>query len=892
MTPRLAACLVVIGWLGCNGPAPPVDPWVGWDGGSEPVPPAAPAMPRLTPCRPGWSEVPAPGDDDVAVCEPGNDPAALPVLTPCSGGWREVAPEQEDGIALCEPWPESGEEPCEGDHSHFPGEPGCRLVGTPCPAGDWAPDLPSDREVLYVRASAPPGGTGTREDPFGTIAEAAAASRSGTVIALSTGTFDEAVSLRPRVTLWGACVAGTRVTCSTPSDSEATVTARGQDAAVRNLTLSGERPGALVFGWSLSLHLTDVVIDGGRGFGVGVGNGARAMLQDVVIRAPAPRMSDGQLGRGLQIESEAHVEVARGVIERCHEAGAYVTGTATALVLTDTVVRDTTAGPNPASGSAVIARQGAQVELERVALERNLWRALSAEGPGTTVSLTDTLVRSTSREDDGTTGHGLFIDGGATADVVRASIIGNRGAGLLASGEGTSLTLTDVVVRDTRPTDLDNLDQRLGRGLWAVEGAQVSLVRGLFERNEEFGVSASSPGTAVRLTDVVVRDTRSRDVDGVGGAGAGADSTALLEIERGVFERNHFAGLLSSLPGTTLAARDVVVRDTVRSPADLRGCGVIVQSGARLELEGAVFDGNESAGIFAVEADTTLDAVDVVVRDTISAEEGWFGRGITVEVGASATVNRALVERNRDIGIFVGEVGATASLADVVVRDTDLDATGAFGRGIEVVGDARLVVVRALIERNRDVGAAASRAGSFLDLTDVVVRDTRANARGEFGRGIIVQDGGQAELERVRLTSNREVSLFGATPDTTIRAVDLVVAETLERECADQGCADVTMGIGVGIYGGANIELRRFLISDNPLCGLQIAYGTDYEHEPFASGGTADLHEGEISRNLIGINVQNEELDIDRLMDAVVCQDNEVNLDMAALPVPDAMESL
>ncbi len=54
-----------------------------------------------------------------------------------------------------------------------------------------------------------------------------------------------------------------------------------------------------------------------------------------------------------------------------------------------------------------------------------------------------------------------------------------------------------------------------------------------------------------------------------------------------------------------------------------------------------------------------------------------------------------------------------------------------------------------------------------------------------------------------------------------------------------------------------------------------------------------DLHEGEVSHNTVcGANIQTEGFDPARLMDDVVYHDNGVNLDMSALPIPEASSSL
>lgn len=51
-------------------------------------------------------------------------------------------------------------------------------------------------------------------------------------------------------------------------------------------------------------------------------------------------------------------------------------------------------------------------------------------------------------------------------------------------------------------------------------------------------------------------------------------------------------------------------------------------------------------------------------------------------------------------------------------------------------------------------------------------------------------------------------------------------------------------------------------------------------------GSAADLHEGEVSRNDIGANVQDSGFDVARLQDQVVFIDNGINFDGSALDIP------
>jgi len=60
-----------------------------------------------------------------------------------------------------------------------------------------------------------------------------------------------------------------------------------------------------------------------------------------------------------------------------------------------------------------------------------------------------------------------------------------------------------------------------------------------------------------------------------------------------------------------------------------------------------------------------------------------------------------------------------------------------------------------------------------------------------------------------------------------------------------------------------------------PLCGVQLA-----------SEGTIDLHDGVVSGNQVGANVQTAGFDVSRLGDNVVFRDNVTSLDSADLPLP------
>lgn len=217
--------------------------------------------------------------------------------------------------------------------------------------------------------------------------------------------------------------------------------------------------------------------------------------------------------------------------------------------------------------------------------------------------------------------------------------------------------------------------------------------------------------------------------------------------------------------------------------------------------------------------------------------------------------------------------------------------------GIQVGSGTQLEMSRVLYERNGPVAIGLNDDSSLL-LSDAVVRDTRSVALGAEGTeqaaiGLMLfelqinigfnkdpsaseeTESPRAELHRVRFEENSAVAIAAIGPGVSLVGEDVVVSETHRQNCDEEPCPDSTYGTGIVAANEASIELTRFASSRNALCGLQLAYG-----------GLMDLHEGRVSRNVVGVNVQTEGFDIERLTDRVIYEENERNLDSSDLPVP------
>jgi hypothetical protein len=107
------------------------------------------------------------------------------------------------------------------------------------------------------------------------------------------------------------------------------------------------------------------------------------------------------------------------------------------------------------------------------------------------------------QRNDGRRGTGLLVQQGASAHAARLLVDEFREVGLLVGLEEASLDAEDLIVRNGRSRELDG---KVGRGLGAQDDARVSIRRALFEDNRDVGV-LSIHGSEVTLEDVAVRAT-------------------------------------------------------------------------------------------------------------------------------------------------------------------------------------------------------------------------------------------------------------------------------------------------------------------------------------------------------------------------------------------------
>ena len=389
------------------------------------------------------------------------------------------------------------------------------------------------------------------------------------------------------MTLWGACVSGTRIVTRAPSETTAALTLAADGASAPNLSVDGpERVGIAAFGVS-GVALEAAVVADAAVVGPYMGGGS-LLASDAVVRQTSAWLSDGGFGRGISVQA------------------------------------------------------GAQLVLRRVALDDNRDDGIFAEGVGTSVEASELAVRHTREQtSDGASGYGVRVQSGARLVLAGDAVEHSRDFGIFADGAGTIVEASDVVVRGTRDRAVDGAigtrpdvgagaHLTLARSLVAdnrAPGAFISLTRALVDDSREGRNLAGATDVSLDPSSLVVRDTSPLPSDGTGGAGVLAANGAHVVIGGARTERSRWVGIVCT-KGASIDARDVVVSgvEASRCPVgvctgDTGGFGIVAIFGGAVAATRFVVEGATVCGVMVGRNSATPTGFDleasVISRSTI-----------------------------------------------------------------------------------------------------------------------------------------------------------------------------------------------------------------------------------------------------------------------------------
>lgn len=845
----------------------------------------------------------------------------------CPAGWIpspafadengvEDVPEGIAPFTICEPpenSPDVGAPPrlsdlrCPDGEIALPQDASCRPLGSPCPTEEerWASEATLralapgyEGPIVYLSPDAAPDGAGTRLSPRRWSAAAGVAAE-GAILALALGDYRGGLQIDRRVAVLGACVSGTRISTTQPIVDATTgilSIASSSPVLVRDLSLTGSRPGIAVVGGNDEPHLLRAIsIRGATGHGMYV-EGLGSVDADGMVIASTNPLADGRYGRGIEVRSGAALLIRNAAVQENRQVGVVAFDATTTVTAERVVVEDTSSElASGTNGNGILAQSGSRMVLREVTLRRNAGAGLFAVGSATHVEADDLLVEETQpRQSDSQEGWGVEVSGGATASMRRATLLRNHGAGLVVDGDGSRAEVEATLIEQTQPRVSD---RSLGLGIAAEDGASLILKNVALRGNRGGGLIAIGARTVVDAERLVVEDTQADLTGEGGGQGVGVVAGARLQVRNAALRRNTTAGIQASGEGTMVTAFGLLVEDTEPSPLLDVGAGVRVLDGASMTLDEAVIRrsrgfGMESWGSSQPSDMTRLVASRVVVDDTRADGVGGGGHGLRAEFGGLVALRDAMIRRSIEFGIYARDATTEVDAERLLVERTAPNAISELGIGVTVFQGAGVSLSDVALRRNRAFGLAVVSSGldlinggllddpipSRVKASRLLVSDTDANLSDQrAGLGVLVSDGGVATFADTNIQGNREAGIEVNAGCMGVRRVAVLQTRSSLR--------DGRFGDGLFLVGSSTIRGGDLTLWENARCGLLVT----------GEGAAVALSGAILGRNLFGLSLLSTDLTPSKLAMAIrreVYFENNLDLFTEILEIPDPFDAL
>lgn len=617
--------------------------------------------------------------------------------------------------------------------------------GTCVPVGDCAGAFPPASATYFVDERLD-GGDAMH---FTTITAALAAAPAGSTIALSPGTYREALTPSKAVKLVGRCPSEVRLVGSPALFANGVSGVELEGVTVRDslLAVRVERGGGVT--------LRHVVLEANLRSAVqAVDPGTRVTLEDVVVRGTLPDPSTQTFGQGIAASFGAKLTLLDVELSGNRETSLFLDREATEATVTRTVVSNTL--PRPSTGRlgwGVAVQRGAVLTADRLIVQDSRATGLLVGGAPSRAHLTDTLVRRTALGVDNLgrpIGIAVAVLQGAVLTWVRGAAEDVPGTLVHAQDPGTRATLTGVTARGViltpgvPPSGIDATDaasvvlgsvavlQTAGSALFSSsQGDLVADRVGLFDvdvgiraqqarfvgtaievrRHAETGALALEGGS-LRLSGCVLAEGTSDEA-----LGATASDLGVLELERCLVHRSRRAGVYARSANALAIVRDSVIDETQPDKNGEYGQGVVVERGARIDLTQVTVARCHSAGLQTADPASELRAERVTVRSTQPNGAGTRGRGANANFGGALEVVESAFIDNQQVGLFAFQ--SVVTVTNSLVSGTRADPGGAYGNGLEALTDGRIDFRGGAIEGSAGIAAVYAEGAGVLEAVRV-----------------------------------------------------------------------------------------------------------------------------------------------------------------------------
>jgi len=531
-------------------------------------------------------------------------------------------------------------------------------VPAACGTGTWG-DLEVDEGTIYVDMAAGEGGDGSEAAPFTYIQAGldAAGDADGGMVAVAAGTYPETLELgrgHDGVHLAGRC-------------KELVVI----DASVGDKWTPGLKVDAL----SSEVEVSGVTVSGSHYSGVLVGSGTMTIRDSGIIGSEHSGVGSFQAGIQATVLTMESCEVkennAYGVL-------AYDSGTSVSL--RETSIEGTKPDGNGESGYGIEVYRGASLDAEGCEIGWNIGLGVFASGSGTSVTLRETNVQDTQLDGNGNFGYGIEVDDGASLDAEACEVRGNTTAGVIVDGSGSSVTLRETSIEDTKPDE----DGELGTGIAVIRGANLDAEGCELRGNSGAGVAVADSGTSVSLRDISIEDTKP-DENGIFGFGIEVLEGANLDAEGCELRGNSGAGVSAAHSDTFVTLRDTRIDSTTSGEIYTVGIGVVAEESASVVATGIEVSSNEGPGLYAAMEEACITCSGCLILDNQFAGAVAIVGGSLVLDGSTIAGTAAQESIGGGVGIYAAPLDGghppSLSVSDTTIQDNAIASVWLSGEG-------------------------------------------------------------------------------------------------------------------------------------------------------------------------------------------------------------------
>jgi hypothetical protein len=412
-----------------------------------------------------------------------------------------------------------------------------------------------------------------------------------------------------------------------------------------------------------------------------------------------------------------------------------------------------------------VAAFGGEVELEGIVVDGSVISGVAASGAGTVVGMSNVVVRGTRVLAGSNQAFGVVAQSGASVTVRDAVLADNDFANVVSTGKGSSVTLSRSVVRDGRSPDTGAFANSFGVGIYVSNGGSLAAeeiaildnVSNALVVTKGTATGAAASGTLRRS---VVRGTRYDPVlEQARGVEVGRSSTLLVEETTLYDNRSVDVLVREGGIGDVRAVTTIGPRPT--RGASEAGAGLLVSESAKATVRSMAIVSSLGVGLQVQdEAELEMNESLVLAPEPLPRrdERGFeYGFGVSVRTGSSLTMARSTIDGARTVGLLAG--GGRATLDSVLVTRTRASTSRESGRGISAQDGAAFEITRSAVVDNLEAGILVIDGNASLLLRDSTVGGTRLDADGRFGIGLLLAGGVAATLEGTTITGSEGIGL-------------------------------------------------------------------------------------------------------------------------------------